>query len=103
MVANATNNLANGVGIGWGVLSMNKEVIITVVLVVLVAVVLFQTFQIVGMKGTNAQAASVTQTSSGSGESYEEMMARMHPDQVKSTQRSSAQSINDLPSMVGGC
>ncbi len=54
-----------------------------------------------------AQAGSISSTASsqaasGGGETQEQMMARMHPDQV-SQGSGSAGAVNSLPSQVGGC
>lgn len=78
-----------------------KQGVITAVVVIALVLVVFQSFQISNLKdnlGGNAVKTNVKASSSGGGESYDQMMARMHPDQVRSSASSSAG-----PSMVGGC
>src|SRR3989344_1054411 len=59
--------------------------------------VAIQSFQISALK--NSISGNVVESSSGSsGESYNDMMARMHPDQVTKSTSPSSQ-----PTMVGGC
>ena len=69
-------------------------------IVVVVLITLFQTLQInslkESLKGTITGKAVQSQSS---GETYEQMMARMHPEQV---QRKPA-TTSSLPTMVGGC
>ncbi|MEK6852538.1 MAG: hypothetical protein AABX59_01535, partial [Nanoarchaeota archaeon] len=66
-----------------------------IVLVVLVITILVQAWQISALKVISGNAVS-------SGESYEEMMARMHPDQVK-TPSTNSKSTPSSGGMVGGC
>lgn len=78
----------------------NYLIVGMMVLILLLSVV--QAFQIKSMKialAGNAVHASSTQETQG--ETYEEMTARMHPDQGMKKSRSS--SSNSLPIMVGGC
>ncbi len=75
---------------------MEKVTIIAIALSVLIVISVVQAIQINNLKenfngGTKNQASS-------SGESYEQMMARMHPDQVQSAKKTTSQ-----PTMVGGC
>ncbi|HLD02837.1 MAG TPA: hypothetical protein VJC07_04015 [Candidatus Nanoarchaeia archaeon] len=79
-----------------------KQGVITAIVVIALVLIVFQSVQISNIKnsvGGNAVKTAVKASSSGGGESYDQMMARMHPDQV----RSSASSASPGPSMVGGC
>lgn len=81
---------------------MNKNVVIGIVLAALILIAGIQMFQLSGLKKqfTGGSAA----VSAGSGESNEEMMARMHPDQVKKQKAVATPSgLDRLPNMVGGC
>ncbi len=75
---------------------MNKNILILSVVVLLFVVSIVQTIQITNLKnqvtGNVANAGSYQQ----SGDSYSEMIAQMHPDQVQS-------SGGNSPTMVGGC
>jgi len=77
---------------------MEKNTIIAVALGVLVLISLVQAVQISSLKGTVTGGA--IEENSG-GETYEDMMARMHPDQYKSS--SKTPSASSGPKMVGGC
>ena len=86
---------------------MNNKLIVGMV-VVFVVFSVFQFVQINSLKnslGVNGASTGTTRAStsstSGGGESYEAMMARMHPDQVAANKGSSGNS--NAPSMVGGC
>lgn len=82
---------------------MKKNVIIGVVLGVLILIAGFQMFQLSGLK-KELSGGSTAGMSSGSGESYDDMMARMHPDQVKKQKAvATPKSLDSLPNMVGGC
>ena len=79
-----------------------KQGVITAVVVIALVLVVFQSFQISNLKNTlggNTVKTNVNAAASSGGETYDQMMARMHPDQV----RSSAQSGQAAPTMVGGC
>ncbi|MBI1972853.1 hypothetical protein HYS50_02520 [Candidatus Woesearchaeota archaeon] len=76
---------------------MNNNLLVGLLIVVIVFS-LYQAVQINDLKkslggGTVTTASGST---SGGGETYEQMMARMHPDQVQA-------SSNSGPAMVGGC
>lgn len=78
-----------------------KEGVITAIVVIALVLVVFQSFQISNLKssiGGNAVKTNVA-SNSGGGETYDQMMARMHPDQV----RSPAKTGQAAPTMVGGC
>lgn len=80
-----------------------KNVIIGSIFIVVIVFAIFQSFQISALSKTIGAGDG---QKSGSGETYEQMMARMHPDQASAqanapskTRYSAAQS----PQMVGGC
>lgn len=75
---------------------MKSLTIMGVIAVALLVFVAIQSFQISALK--NSISGNVVDSNSGSGESYDQMMARMHPDQVKKTTSPQSQ-----PTMVGGC
>ncbi len=78
----------------------NYFVPIVVGLVLLLSIV--QAFQINALRSNSAPqvtSAAVT-TNAQAGETYEQMMARMHPDQVSAQP---APQASASPSMVGGC
>ena len=85
---------------------MNNKLIIGLV-VVFVVFSVFQFVQINSLKNSFVNGASTgttkisTSSTRGGGESYEAMMARMHPDQVAASKGSNSNS--NAPSMVGGC
>ena len=88
---------------------MNKNLILTIVMGAVFFMLALQAFQ---LQGINAKIdAKLTGTSIASslgrgnvqqGETYEQMMARMHPDQVKK-QGAVPKGLENIPSMVGGC
>ena len=80
---------------------MKSMTIMTIIAIVLVAFSIIQAFQINAIKGS-ASGNAVSDGSSSSGETYEQMMARMHPDQVKK-QSAAPKGLENIPSMVGGC
>lgn len=93
---------------------MDKLAIVTVLMGLVLATSVFQAFELNGLKGQlSAKTGAVTLSSapqaasSGGGETYEQMMARMHPDQFAQQQAASAAvgggALNGLPNMVGGC
>ena len=83
---------------------MNNKLIIGLV-VVFVVFSIFQFVQInslknsLGVNGASTGTTKISASNSGGGESYEAMMARMHPDQVANK----GSSTSNAPSMVGGC
>lgn len=85
---------------------MEKNTIIAVALGVLVLISVVQAIQIVSLKNrvVDNVIGNVVSGSGGSGvgETYEEMMARMHPDQYQASAKVSSPSSGG-PTMVGGC
>ena len=75
---------------------MKSLTIMGIIAVALLVFVAIQSFQISALK--NSISGNVVDSNSGSGESYDQMMARMHPDQAKKTTSPQSQ-----PTMVGGC
>jgi len=75
---------------------MKKTILILVLVVALVGMVGLQALQI-----SNLDNEATGSVSAGS-ESYEEMMARMHPDQAQATNTRYSQQSSGA-SMVGGC
>ena len=84
---------------------MNDKIIVGMVIVFVV----FSVFQLVqinslkkdlGVAGASTTSKQVSAKSSG-GETYEAMMARMHPDQYAANKKTNSNS--NAPSMVGGC
>ncbi len=88
---------------------MNKNIILTIVMVAVFFILALQAFQLQGIsaklegKLTGASIAGrVAGANTQQGETQEQMMARMHPDQVKK-QGSAPKGLENIPSMVGGC
>ena len=81
---------------------MEKNTIIAVALGVLVLISVVQAIQIVSLKNRVVDNVIGNVVSNGVGETYEEMMARMHPDQYQASARVSSPSSSG-PTMVGGC
>ncbi len=84
-----------------------KNALVAGILLVVVVFAIFQSFQISAIKNGLGSSEKVSKSAS-SGETYEEMMARMHPDQVKagSSQQQATRysaSASQSPQMVGGC
>ncbi|MBI4015975.1 MAG: hypothetical protein HY362_04630 [Candidatus Aenigmarchaeota archaeon] len=78
----------------------NWKIYITLSMVVLLLVIsMFQSFQIIELKksGPTGNVLAGSSVQSAGAESYTDMMARMHPDQV------AAQSQGTGSQMVGGC
>mgnify|MGYP001560880986 CR=1 FL=1 len=76
---------------------MKYKALILTLAVMLVLSIAVQSFQISNLREQGGQVTgNVVKTSSG-GESYEEMMARMHPSQASQAKQAST------PTMVGGC
>ena len=78
----------------WEVVKMGKQIVMLIMAIAIVALVGAQTFQI-----NDLQKGVSSQPSEDGGESNDEMMARMHPGQVKQTSSSQPSSTG----MVGGC
>lgn len=77
-----------------------KNTVVAGILVVLVLFAIFQSFQISALTRT----PSTEEGEKNSGESNEEMMARMHPGQAASGQQTRySASASQSPQMVGGC
>ncbi|MEK6834755.1 MAG: hypothetical protein AABX61_00645 [Nanoarchaeota archaeon] len=81
---------------------MEKNTIIAVALGVLVLISVVQAIQIVSLKNRVVDNVIGNVVSNGVGETYEEMMARMHPDQYQASAKVSSPSSSGL-TMVGGC
>ncbi len=98
---------------------MEKQTLLTALVGILLVVAVFQAFQLQGLtekvkastSGAGLQLASAplqsvqaaSQQASG-GETYDQMMARMHPDLVKQqSQTPVPQGLQNLPSQVSGC
>ena len=89
---------------------MNKNLILTIVMGAVFFMLALQAFQLQGINAkidAKLTGASVANSIGGSstqqgGETYEQMMARMHPDQVKK-QSAAPKGLENIPSMVGGC
>jgi len=77
---------------------MKNLAIMGIIASVLLVFVIIQTFQINAIKGSITGDVVKNSGSSSSGESYDQMMVRMHPDQAKQ-----ASSQPSQPTMVGGC
>lgn len=77
---------------------MEKNAIISVALGILVLISIVQAIQISSLK---SQITEGTLKEDSGGETYEEMMARMHPDQYKTSAKTSSPSSGAR--MVGGC
>ena len=73
---------------------MNRQVIMLIMVIGLVILVAVQAFQISQLKSSFTGDV----VNEGDGETYEEMTARMHPDQIKTAKGSTS-----TPAMVGGC
>ena len=80
---------------------MEKNTIIAVALGILVLISIVQAIQIVSLKNQVVNQITGNIISNG-GETYEEMMARMHPDQYQASAKVSSSSSSG-PTMVGGC
>ncbi len=75
---------------------MKGEHVLAVVLAVLVLVVALQTVQLVGLK--NNITGNALASTGGAGETYEQMMERMH-----GSSGGSAPAASSAPRQVGGC
>ena len=75
-----------------------KNAIFAGILVVVVLFSIFQSFQISALARTSGAEGG----EKNSGESNEQMIARMHPDQTGSAQQT-RYSGSPSPQMVGGC
>ncbi|MBI2135845.1 hypothetical protein HYU06_02125 [Candidatus Woesearchaeota archaeon] len=89
---------------------MNKNILLLVVMGAVFFMLALQAFQLQGInakidaKLTGASVASrvASANTQQGGETQEQMMARMHPDQVKK-QSAAPKGLENIPSMVGGC
>ncbi|MBI5176917.1 hypothetical protein HY995_02390 [Candidatus Micrarchaeota archaeon] len=105
---------------------MDKGLVTNVMLGLLISVAVFQAFELGSLQsalvsqrsvslaspasaGSGSTLAAVASSGSG-GETYEQMMARMHPDQVAKAAPASAPAqsgalggLDKIPSQVGGC
>ncbi|MDO8537609.1 MAG: hypothetical protein Q7S21_01870 [archaeon] len=88
-------------------MSDTKNYLMLAMVAIVLVVSVVQAFQINSIKkelqtgnaiGNISLSASNDATSNAGGETYEQMMARMHPDQVQQTTQTSSS-----PQMVGGC
>lgn len=93
---------------------MDKVAILAALTGLVLVVSVFQAFELSSLKTQLfAKTGAVTLTSapapqsSGGGETYEQMMQRMHPDQFAQQQQQTASvgggQLDGLPNMVGGC
>jgi len=85
---------------------MEKNTIIAIALAGLVLISLVQAFEIANVKSkmTGYSGSAVKENNGGSGEqTYEEMMAEMHPGQSSPSVGQSSPSAGSSPTMVGGC
>ncbi len=76
-----------------------KSELVAAMVAMLLVVSFIQALQINSIK-VSVSGNVIKAAGSGSGETYEEMMARMHPDQVKA---SAPQTAPKAATMVGGC
>ncbi len=76
-----------------------KNYLLIGLIVVVVLITLFQTLQINSLKESLKSTLTGNAVQSQQGESYDQMMARMHPDQLQQK----PVSTQSLPTMVGGC
>lgn len=83
---------------------MNKQITMLVIVIALVTFSGVQAFQLNKIQQEDIGSfLSSESESSSSGESYEQMTARMHPDQAQAGNTRSSQSSPSSASMVGGC
>ncbi len=98
---------------------MDKFLVLSALVLLLLGASVFQAFELNGLKEglakktgfvSVASAAAAAPAAQSGGESYEQMMQRMHPDQFAQQQAqqaslpaSAANPIANLPNMVGGC
>ncbi len=89
---------------------MNKNIILVIVMGAVFFMLALQAFQLQGISaklegkltGASIAGSTLSSNTQQGGETYEQMMARMHPDQVKK-QGSVPKGLENIPSMVGGC
>ena len=81
---------------------MEKNTIIAVALGILVLISIVQAIQIVSLKNRVVDSIIGSVVGNDGGETYEAMMARMHPDLYSGVGSSNSQ-IQTGPTMVGGC
>ncbi|AJF62774.1 MAG: hypothetical protein QT11_C0001G0633 [archaeon GW2011_AR20] len=79
---------------------MEKNTIIAVALGILVLISIVQAIQIVSLKNRVVDSIIGSVVGDEASETYEAMMARMHPDQYQASNLIASQSG---PTMVGGC
>ena len=79
---------------------MEKNTIIAVALGILVLISIVQAIQVVGLRNQIVGQVIGNVVSDDGEETYDEMMARMHPDQYQASNSIPSQSG---PTMVGGC
>lgn len=82
---------------------MEKNAIIVIALSILVLGLLVQAIQVSGLKaeirgGATGYSVETSSSSSSGGETYEQMMARMHPEQATASNVQATQN-----QVVGGC
>lgn len=78
-------------------MAIKNEHVLAVVLVALIAVVALQTVQLVGLK--NSIAGDTLASTGSAGETYEQMMERMHGTSASGA----AATSSSAPRQVGGC
>lgn len=89
---------------------MNKNIILVIVMGAVFFMLALQAFQLQGISakldgkltGASIAGSALSSNTQQGGESYEQMMARMHPDQAKK-QAAVPKGLENIPSMVGGC
>ncbi len=74
---------------------MKNQALIAILTVILTVFIIVQAFQINALNDDISGDVVNTATDGSGGETYEEMMARMHPGQ--------ASQATKTPQMVGGC
>lgn len=94
---------------------MDNYVILSGLMALLLVTSVFQAFELTGLKsqmaaktsGVSFASAPVRSISGGGAETYEQMMARMHPGQFVQQQAASnalgGGQLANVPNQVGGC
>jgi hypothetical protein len=80
-------------------MEIKHEHVLAIVLAVMVFVVALQTVQLLGLKSSIA-GDTLTSSAGGAGETYEQMMERMHGTSGSSAPAAASSSA---PRQVGGC